>query len=192
MCEWIEPLLKRMNAVCDESVEEKNMSHTRFLRGYMYSSPSGQLRMEISKKQASGVLSSFLESNCEGGLDMLYKSNPLSNEEKTMLTGVILAGGKSRRMGGAHKALLPFHNEMLIHRQIRHLKQLCAEIILVTNEPQAFTSLIDNSIRIITDIYPDTGPLGGMHATFSLSQAKYHDIWLVGCDMRLFPLKQQN
>ncbi|WP_419152715.1 hypothetical protein [Aeribacillus alveayuensis] len=40
------------------------MPHTRFLRGLTYVSQTGELRVKISKKQASNVLSSFLESNC--------------------------------------------------------------------------------------------------------------------------------
>ena len=112
---------------------------------------------------------------------MLETANHMRDEEKAMLSGVILAGGSNRRMGGFHKALLPFQNEKLIQRQIRRMKQLCTEMILVTNEPGVFLPLVRNDVRIITDYYTGKGPLGGMHAAFSLSQ--YADIWLVGCDM---------
>lgn len=64
MCGWREPLPKRITVVCDETIEEKQMPHTRFLRGLTYVSPSGELRVKISTKQSSSVLSSFLESNC--------------------------------------------------------------------------------------------------------------------------------
>lgn len=101
--------------------------------------------------------------------------------KKSKLSGVILAGGKNRRMNGFHKALLEFQSEKLIHRQIRMMSQICPEIILVTNEPKLFLPLVDIGVRIITDFYPDKGPLGGMHAAFSL--ANYSDIWLAGCDM---------
>lgn len=106
---------------------------------------------------------------------------PLPHVEKISLTGVILAGGKSRRMGGFPKALLAFHHEKLVQRQIRLMKQICAEIILVANEPRTFLPHVDSDIRVITDYYPGTGPLGGMHAAFSL--AGHANIWLVGCDM---------
>lgn len=98
-----------------------------------------------------------------------------------MLTGVILAGGQNRRMGGENKALLPFSNEILIQRQIRIMKQICIEIILVTNDPRSFLPLLGDSIRIITDYIPGKGPLSGMHAAFTLSNND--DIWVVGCDM---------
>ncbi|QMV44511.1 molybdenum cofactor guanylyltransferase [Cohnella cholangitidis] len=113
--------------------------------------------------------------------DIADLADPLLNEGQETLSGVILAGGKSRRIGGAHIAMLPFSNEKLIHRQIRHMKKLCAEIIVVTNEPRTFLPIVDSDIRIITDFYHDKGPLGGMHAAFSL--AAYSDVWLVGCDM---------
>ncbi|ANY68971.1 hypothetical protein BBD42_22645 [Paenibacillus sp. BIHB 4019] len=100
-----------------------------------------------------------------------------------MLTGAILAGGQSRKMGGRHKGLLPFINESIVERQIRTMKQLCDEVILVTNDPRSFLPILGSSVRIITDYIPNKGPLSGMHAAFTL--ATHADIWVVGCDMPL-------
>ncbi|MBD3917867.1 molybdenum cofactor guanylyltransferase [Paenibacillus sp. PR3] len=112
---------------------------------------------------------------------MLDDANPLPCVEKVRLSGVILAGGQSRRMGGSPKALLTVHQETLIQRQIRILKQLCTEIILVTNEPKTYLPIVDSEVRIITDYYAGQGPLAGMHAGLSLAQ--HEDVWVVGCDM---------
>jgi len=110
---------------------------------------------------------------------MLGIANPLFSLHN--ITGAILAGGKGDRMGGTHKALLPFHSERLIHRQISRLKQLCTEIIIVTNEPFVYAPIVDRNIRIITDYYSNNGPLAGMHAALSLA---YNDhVWIIGCDM---------
>lgn len=98
-----------------------------------------------------------------------------------MITGAILAGGQNRRMEGKMKALLPFSGELLIERQIKRLKDLCDEIIVVTNQPQIFLPVLDRSVRIITDYFPSKGPLSGMHAALSL--ARNNDVWIVGCDM---------
>jgi molybdopterin-guanine dinucleotide biosynthesis protein A len=115
-----------------------------------------------------------------------------------MLTGAILAGGNSRRMDGVNKALLPFGNERILERQIRSMKELCDEVILVTNEPRLFLPIVGSSIRIITDFMKGQGPLGGMHAAFTLS--RHSDIWVVGGDMpfisseaaeRMWQIKQQ-
>jgi molybdopterin-guanine dinucleotide biosynthesis protein A len=98
-----------------------------------------------------------------------------------MLTGVILAGGQGSRMGNINKALLPFSDETLVQRQIQIMQVLCAEIILVANDPRAFLPHLGNTCRIISDYIPGKGPLSGMHAAFTLST--YTDIWVVGCDM---------
>ncbi|MCZ8514794.1 molybdenum cofactor guanylyltransferase [Paenibacillus filicis] len=98
-----------------------------------------------------------------------------------MLTGVILAGGKDRRMQGNPKALLPFGPEKLIQRQLRLMQPVCSELIVVTNDPKPFLRLLEPEIRIITDFVPNQGPLGGMHAGLSL--ARNRDVWLVGNHM---------
>jgi molybdopterin-guanine dinucleotide biosynthesis protein A len=98
-----------------------------------------------------------------------------------MLTGVILAGGQNRRMGGQAKALLTFSNERLIERQIRMMQRNCDEIIVVTNDPKSLLQILGNTVRIITDYIQGKGPLCGMHAAFTLS--KNPDLWVVACDM---------
>lgn len=64
MCGWNNPLPGRLTGICDEPIAMLPTPHTRFLRGFTYVSASGELRVRLSPKQASGVLSSFLESNC--------------------------------------------------------------------------------------------------------------------------------
>lgn len=98
-----------------------------------------------------------------------------------MLTGIILAGGENRRMNGKNKALLTFSNERLIERQIRFMKPICDEIIVVTNDPRSLLPILGNTVRIITDYIPGKGPLSGMHAAFTLSKSSV--MWVVGCDM---------
>ncbi|EGL82458.1 molybdopterin-guanine dinucleotide biosynthesis protein A [Caldalkalibacillus thermarum TA2.A1] len=98
-----------------------------------------------------------------------------------MMTGVILAGGQNRRMNGEIKGLLPFGGEKVVERQVRIMKTICDEIILVTNHPRPFLPVFGNAIRIITDFFKTGGPLSGMHAAFSL--AKHQELWVVACDM---------
>jgi molybdopterin-guanine dinucleotide biosynthesis protein A len=99
-----------------------------------------------------------------------------------MVTGVILAGGKNRRMNGKVKALLPFHGELLLQRQINRMKSICGEIIVAANRPDLFSTVAeDNEIKVITDVLPGKGPLSGMHAAFT--EASHPDVWVVGCDM---------
>jgi molybdopterin-guanine dinucleotide biosynthesis protein A len=98
-----------------------------------------------------------------------------------MLTGVILAGDSGRQSGSPCKALLPFCGEMLIQRQVRTLKSLCREVIIVTNEPKLYLPILGNSVRMITDYFPGKRQLGAMHAALSLSTSNH--LWVVGGDM---------
>ena len=98
-----------------------------------------------------------------------------------MLTGIILAGGQNRRMGGHAKALLPFGESTLIQHQIGRMREICSEVVVVTNEPRPLLAYVDRSVRVITDYVTGIGPLGGMHAGLSL--ARNPKAWIVGCDM---------
>jgi molybdenum cofactor guanylyltransferase len=98
-----------------------------------------------------------------------------------MLSGVILAGGKNRNLKGSSKALLSFSGELLIERQIREMRLLCREIIVVTNEPRTLLPILGSSVRIITDFFPGKGALAGLHAALSL--ATFSQAWVVSSDM---------
>ncbi|MCE2402897.1 molybdenum cofactor guanylyltransferase [Candidatus Poribacteria bacterium] len=93
-----------------------------------------------------------------------------------MVTGVILAGGKSRRMG-QNKALLRLGNRTLIGHVIRCMQSITDELLLITNSPDEYTHL---GITIHKDIIPNTGALGGIHA--GLSHASHETLICVGCD----------
>ena len=54
--------------------------------------------------------------------------------------GIILLGGKSKRMG-TDKYLLPFFNLTLIQILIFELEKVTAEVILITNEPEKLSFL---------------------------------------------------
>lgn len=99
------------------------------------------------------------------------------------VTGAILAGGPSTGMSGTHKALMSIGGETLIQRQVRIMREVCTEIIVVTNTPKPFFKLLDPSVRLITDYFPGYGPLGGMHAALQL--ARNPVVWIAGCDMPL-------
>ncbi|CAM3043306.1 molybdenum cofactor guanylyltransferase [Paenibacillus sediminis] len=98
-----------------------------------------------------------------------------------MLTGVILAGGRGAQMNGIHKSLLTIGSEKIIERQLRVLKSVCTEVIIVTDEPKAFLSIVGRDVRIITDFVQGRGPLGGMHAALSLCTS--NSLWVVDCGM---------
>ncbi|WP_174734725.1 molybdenum cofactor guanylyltransferase [Mesobacillus harenae] len=91
-------------------------------------------------------------------------------------SAIILAGGKSSRMG-SNKALLEFNNKTNIER-IKDEMSGFAEVILVTNEPETYKFL---GLKTVSDEYPGLGPLAGIHAGLMASASEINI--LVACDM---------
>ncbi|WP_303720128.1 molybdenum cofactor guanylyltransferase [Malonomonas rubra] len=95
------------------------------------------------------------------------------------ITGVILAGGQSRRMG-RNKALLDMGGIPLIEKTYRTMAKLFSEVILITNTPEEYAFL---NCRCQPDIYPGVGSIAGLHAALSASHTER--IFVVPCDMPL-------
>jgi len=101
---------------------------------------------------------------------------------KTMpMTGAILAGGARGGVSWAQRSLMEIDGEAAIDRQIRSMRELCREIIVVTDSPKPLLKALDSSVRLITDYHTERGPLGGIHAALYLS--KYEQIWIAGCNL---------
>lgn len=94
-----------------------------------------------------------------------------------MLSVVIQAGGESRRMG-QDKALLPFLGRPLILRVIARMLPLASEVLVTTNQPEAYRFL---GVPLFTDIYPGRGALGGLYT--ALHAAHHPVVAVVACDM---------
>ena len=97
---------------------------------------------------------------------------------QNQITGVILAGGKSRRMGGYNKALLHIGNQMMIQRVLEVLKQVTSSQLLITNFPKEYEFL---DIPMKPDILPGKGAFGGVYTGLSVSETPY--CLIVACDM---------
>lgn len=95
------------------------------------------------------------------------------------LSGIILCGGKSSRMG-RQKAFLPYAGCTLIEHRLRHMQGLFAEVFLVTNQPEQFSHLTSN---VVKDIVPDRGPLAGILSGLLVSV--YEHCFVLPCDMPL-------
>lgn len=92
-------------------------------------------------------------------------------------TAIILAGGKSSRMG-FDKQLLAINGKPLIVKQIEQLKESFQEIIIVTNTPAHYK---DSPCMIVEDEEKNFGPLGGIHAGLKASGSRYN--YVIACDM---------
>jgi molybdopterin-guanine dinucleotide biosynthesis protein A len=93
------------------------------------------------------------------------------------MTGVILSGGRNRRMG-ENKAFLPMNGERLIDRTVRLFRAVFQEVIIVTSTP---TDYLDQDATIVTDILPEKGALGGIYTGLFYARGEY--AFIAACDM---------
>lgn len=73
---------------------------------------------------------------------------------------VILAGGKSRRMG-FNKALLDVEGRSLIQILADRVRPLASQAVISSNDDNAYRFL---NLPVIPDLYQNCGPLAGVHA----------------------------
>jgi molybdenum cofactor guanylyltransferase len=93
------------------------------------------------------------------------------------VTVVIMAGGKSSRMG-VDKSFVPILGKPMIEHVLERVSGLGEEQILITNMPEEYTYL---GLPMFGDVYPDCGPLGGLHTALFHAGQPY--ILVVACDM---------
>jgi len=93
------------------------------------------------------------------------------------VTGVILAGGHSSRMG-SNKALLPYRGGRFVEAIHRLLRGIFPEVILVTNNPEQYEFL---PCRKVPDLYEGMGVLAGIHS--GLYHSSNPAMFAVACDM---------
>lgn len=135
--------------------------------------------MAISLCEQSGIC---LAGYVRGGKFTIYSHPEMIDEHSDStripgITGVILAGGASRRMG-TNKALLDVGGTPLIERVYHTMSTLFEEVTLVTNVPEKFAFL---PCRTLADSYPGAGSIAGLHAGLAASGTER--IFVVACDM---------
>ncbi|MEW6333460.1 MAG: molybdenum cofactor guanylyltransferase [Thermodesulfobacteriota bacterium] len=92
------------------------------------------------------------------------------------ITGVILVGGKSRRMG-QDKAFLQIAGKPLFERVLEVFRESFDRIVLVGNRAQRFAGY---GLPVLPDIYPGSA-LGGLYT--GLYHAKTDQVFVGSCDM---------
>ena len=93
------------------------------------------------------------------------------------MTGIIIAGGKSSRMG-QDKAFIQYNGKQLIEHAIDLLTGFCNQIIISTNKPERYQHF---NFKIVPDMLEGIGPLGGLHATLSATESATNIV--IPCDM---------
>ncbi len=101
--------------------------------------------------------------------------------ESPRVSGVILAGGSSRRLR-TNKALERIGGKTLIERVIDSLAPLTTELLVVLARPkQAAVLPLPSSVRVVTDRFPGHGSLGGVFTGVEASAEPWSLV--VACDM---------
>ncbi len=92
-------------------------------------------------------------------------------------TAVILAGGKSKRMGFDKQFLEKDHKRLTVSLS-ETLLGIFDEVYVVTNKPDLYQ---DIPVRTCADIYPGQGPMAGIHAAFK--DCASDCMFVIACDM---------
>jgi len=95
------------------------------------------------------------------------------------MTSIVLAGGKSLRLGRS-KCLETINGKSLIERVIERLKAVSSRILIVASQEQLDLPATCEA-EVVVDFYPGKGPLGGIY-TGLLASDSSHTL-AVACDM---------
>lgn len=95
------------------------------------------------------------------------------------LSAAVLAGGQSRRMG-QNKALMPLVNggPPMMAIVLDRLRQVAADLTIVASDATPYERF---GVRIVPDLLPGSGTLGGIQA--ALAAAEHEHCLVVACDM---------
>jgi len=86
----------------------------------------------------------------------------------TQVSGFVLAGGKSTRMG-QDKAGLQLNGRTLLEHALGALRSVCRDVAILGNH-----DLYGQLAPVYDDLFPGCGPLGGIHAALTNSQTEYN------------------
>lgn len=100
------------------------------------------------------------------------------------ITGVILAGGRGRRMGGVDKGLQDLNGRPLVQWVLERLAPQVDQVMIIAN--QNLGRYGEFGCTVLPDRIPDfAGPLAGLHA--ALSQTTNPLLLTVPCDSPFLP-----
>src|SRR5512137_559948 len=99
------------------------------------------------------------------------------------VSAVVLAGGKSQRLG-MDKSLLCFEGEWLLQRILRQLATLSQDLLVVADDGDKLAPL---DVPIVPDARPGMGPLGGIYS--GLQSMRCERGLFIACDMPLLNLQ---
>src|SRR5262245_58925427 len=93
------------------------------------------------------------------------------------VTGILLAGGKSRRMG-KDKRFLPIADRTLLDLSLSALRAVFRKVVVVIAQDSPALTV---EVPVIRDLIPECGSLGGLYT--GLKQTDSPHVFVVACDM---------
>jgi molybdenum cofactor guanylyltransferase len=103
------------------------------------------------------------------------------------VTGVVLAGGRARRMGGEDKGLVQVHGEPMVVHALRGLAPQVAGLLINANRNRERYAAL-GACEVVADSDGDyAGPLAGMASAMAHASTRY--ILTVPCDSPLLAPK---
>ena len=104
-------------------------------------------------------------------------------ESTLTAAGIVLCGGRSRRMGQA-KAMLPFGSESMLVRVVRLLGEAVGPVVVVAAPEQKLPPL-RATVSVVHDRQPDRGPLEGLAGGLRTLGDRAESAFVTGCDVPL-------
>jgi molybdopterin-guanine dinucleotide biosynthesis protein A len=96
------------------------------------------------------------------------------------VTGIILAGGQSKRMG-TNKAFVRLNGKQLIDYALDILKEVTPHVILSVGSE----SFRYKNLPVVKDVYPGCGPIGGIYSALQYSNTDLNLV--ISCDLPFVP-----
>lgn len=94
------------------------------------------------------------------------------------ITGIILCGGKSSRMGG-DKAMIDFQGKRMVEHVLENIKPICKEILISANDEK----FDEFGHPVVPDQWLDFGPAAGIQSSLEKSGTELNLI--ISCDLPL-------
>ncbi len=98
--------------------------------------------------------------------------------DKKDITGIILAGGKSSRMG-TDKGFLPLDGKPFVLYSISAMEPVVSKTLIISNNPDYDVF----ELKRVEDIIKDAGPLAGIYTGLNESKTDYNLV--LSCDIPL-------
>jgi molybdopterin-guanine dinucleotide biosynthesis protein A len=104
---------------------------------------------------------------------------------RDQITGLVLAGGRGARMGGADKGLVLFGDQPLVRHVVQRLAPQVAKLLISANRNIDVYRRMAEVVTDPADVEPHAGPLAGILAGLSCASTRW--VAVVPCDTPYLP-----